>query len=241
MISNLVEPLRPYWSLVLAGYFVGFFLATLVAIVYNENRVVRRAYVGGFMSLLIATNLFLPPVAPLTQWHKFSNVPPDEQVMHEVRVVDASGDEIRYDASATWAVDGISMRHAREEMLGADPERRRELARYLLEEAREHRVHLRDRSAVHLLRFPPHGTANTWVASELEAYDRFVGIRIYRMEIETSPDGTEITAYSEEVVYEYLPNGTTNATGALAGSPATNSRSVGQRTGHALAGGEVST
>lgn len=215
-LSNLVEPLRPYWSLVLAAYFFGFFIATLVAIVYNENRMVRRVYVGGFITLLIATNLVLPPVAPLTQWHKFSHVPPAEQIEHEVRVVDANGNELRYDQRATWLVDGVSMRHGQEVLLNGESERQHEFARYLLEEAREYRVHLENRSAVRLLRFPPHGTANTWVASELKAYDRFVAIRLYRMEIETSPDGTEIVGYSEEIIYEFSeePTTATNTTTA---------------------------
>lgn len=208
-VLGVFDLLRFYANLVVVTFFIGFFLATLVAFVYNENRLVRQVYVGGFVTLLVATNLVLPTPAPFVKWHKFSDLRPDDLTRHEIRVVDASGNEIIYDNHATWGVDGISMKYAWEGMLNAStPEQREMMAQYLLREAQEHRARLRDRSSLHLLRFPPHGPSNTWVATELEPYDRFVGIAVYRIELQTSADGTEVTDYSEERLYEYVPNET---------------------------------
>jgi hypothetical protein len=223
--SIVVDRLLPYADLLVPAFVAGFFLVTLVALAYGENRYVRRTYVGGFMSVLILTNVLMPVTpAPVIQWHKFSELRPAEQTRYEIRVVDGSGNEIRYDDKATWKVDGMSMRIVRDEMLEADAEKRRAIARHLFDEAREHRAYLRDRSPVHALRFPPHATANTWTASELESYDRFVGIRVYRLEIETSADGTEIVDTSEELVYEYEPNEAAGVANASAVAPSSTVR-----------------
>lgn len=214
---GFIDLLLPYASLVVPLFFVGFFLATFVGILASENTYVRRTYIGGFMTLLVLSNLLIPVVpAPITQWHKFSELRPTEQTHYQFRIVDASGNEIVYDDKAIWSVGGISMRFAHDQVLeGATQEERDETARYLLSEAREYRAHLRDRSPAHFLRFPPHGVGGTWSHSELEPYDRFVGIRLYRVEIATSADGTEIIDHSEEQVYEYTQNETeTDASGS---------------------------
>lgn len=59
-----------------------------------------------------------------------------------------------------------------------------------------------------VLQFPNHGLTSTWTSELLEGYDEFVGLRIYRMTVETSPDGTEIESYEEEILFELFPNGT---------------------------------
>ncbi|WP_318568765.1 hypothetical protein [Salinigranum marinum] len=207
---GFIDLLLPYAGLVVPLFFVGFFVATFVGILASENTYVRRTYIGGFIALLVLSNLLVPAVpAPITQWHKFSELRPTEQTHYQFRIVDASGNEIVYDDKAIWSVGGISMRFAHDQILeGATQEERDEAARYLLSEAREYRAHLRDRSPGHFLRFPPHGVAGTWSYSDVEPYDRFVGIRLYRLEIETSADGTEIVEHSEEAVYEYRLNET---------------------------------
>lgn len=242
--SGVISLLRPYMDLVVLVFFIGFFLAALAAIVCNENRYVRGAYVGGFISLLLVTNTVVPVApAPLIQWHKFSEIRPTEQTRHEIRIVDASGNEIRYDDKATWKTNGVAMRTVRKGLLrDATPKERREIARYLLRKAREHRTHLRDRSPLHVFRFPPHGTANTWTVTELDAYDRFVGIRLYRMEFVTSPDGTEVTDYTEEVVYEYVSNETIGtASEATAGEMIANPSVVRSLAARPLPGAGMST
>lgn len=233
-LSGAIDLMRPYASLVLPVFFVGFFLATLAALVCSENRYVRRVYVGGFFTLLLVTNLFMPVTpAPLVKWHKFSEIRPTEQTKYEIRVVDEAGNEIKYDNKATWKASGMAMRVVQNELLEETaPDEKRETSQYLLRKAREHRAHLGDRSPSNALRFPPHATVNTWTAAELEAYDRFVGIRLYRMELETSRDGTEVTGYTEAVVYEYAPDSEshsadeTRANDAIADSSAAYSADV---------------
>jgi hypothetical protein len=211
VVADTIEPLRPYAEVVLAVLFVGFFLALLVVTVCNENRYVRGVYVSGFVTLLLTTNLILPVTpAPLVQWHKFSEVRPAEQTRYEVRVVDASGNELDYDDRTTWKVDGIAMGTVINELRSeaTTASERREISQYLLGSARDHRENLGHRSLLFVLRFPPHGIGDTWAADEVEQYDEFVGIRLYRINVTTTDNGTKIAESSEEVVYEYMENET---------------------------------
>jgi cytochrome c biogenesis protein CcdA len=76
--------------------FVGFFLATLVAIFYHRNRYVRTTYIAGFVGTLLALNLFLTAnVLPLVHWHKFSSPQEQSQTVYQFRLVDTQGNELR--------------------------------------------------------------------------------------------------------------------------------------------------
>jgi hypothetical protein len=196
--------LKSYADLVLPLFFVCFFLAALVAIRYNRNGYVRKTYISGFFVLLLVMNLTGPQVLPLTQWHKFSDPYPQTYVDYELRVVDAGGNELDYDYRATLAADGVTLRLLEEEMLAEHTDAKNErVACYLLRRARVYRTRLSTRSPFHLIRFPPHGLGSTWFEGEISEYERFTGIRLYRINITTSADGTEITSYSEHAMQSY--------------------------------------
>lgn len=200
----VLSQLKSYADLILPLFFVCFFLATLIAMRYNRNGYVRKTYISGFFVLLLVMNLTGPQVLPLTQWHKFSDPYPQTYVDYELRVVDAGGDELDYDYRATLTVDGVTLRLLEEEMLTEYMEAKNErVACYLLRRARVYRTRLSTRSPLHLLRFPPHGLGSTWSESEISEYGRFTGVRLYRINITTSADGTEITSYSEHVMQSY--------------------------------------
>lgn len=207
---GIVDVLRPYAEYVLPIIFVGFFVAAAVAIAFGERTYVRKPYVASLVVGLLLVNVAFPVYPlPFMTWHKFSEPRATDQVSYQLRVVDSDGDEIPFEEKATLVVDGVSKdilrKKLREEL---SPAERDEVASYLLERSIHHRSHIRNRSLLHLLRFPPHGLGDTWTERQLSQYDEFVGIRMYRIEFETSPDGTEVTSYDEELVYEYYENGT---------------------------------
>jgi len=86
--------------------------------------------------------------------------------------------------------------------------RRETVARQIVLDSRAYRTEVQNPSWKRHLRYPNHGLAVAWTPAILEGYGEFVGIRIYRMTYETSADGTEITAYDEELLLEAYPFGT---------------------------------
>lgn len=217
-MRSLVQFLRPYAEFILPLAFFGFFLAAGLAIYYRRNRRVVTSFLAGFLVVMLLFQTVMPVVVtPFMNWHKFSNPREPTEVRHEIRVVDADGNELRYDNEATLAFNGVRMsalhRQMREEY---SEERNREVARFLLERAREYRTQVERgtprRGATwteegvrpsRAIRFPAHGHTSTWTADQLSEYSEFVGIRLYRMEVVTSEDGTEVVSYTERRLFEH--------------------------------------
>jgi hypothetical protein len=216
-VVSITRILSPYFSLVTPLLFVGFLLGAIIAIAFSDRDWVRRTYLGGFVAALIVTNLFLPftPV-PLVQWHKFSDPRAANQTHYEVRLVDANGKELAYDGDA---LGEYSMNPPREMLVDEDsiekysgprraPSGKADVARYLLEEGTEYRRHVARTGPWSIQNYKP-GMADSWWRVDLSTYDRFVGLRVYKINVNSSQDGTEITAMSETKVYEYVSNRTT--------------------------------
>lgn len=234
VFQSLIELLRPFAEFVLPLIFFGFFAAAGVAIHYNRNPTVRRTFTIGFVVVLFLFQTTVIPltVPPFTTWHKFSETWDRERIEYEFRVVDADGNELEFDEKSTLAFDGVRMTGLHHQMMNEYSEDdKREAARFLLESAREYRAAVErgnpQRGLVltdggipprHLTRFPAHGHVDTWTPGVTENYSEFVGVRLYRMTIETSDDGSEVVSYSEEMVYEYSDsNATTESQSTLEG------------------------
>lgn len=192
-------------SMRLAGmlFFGGFFLAAFLAIRYAHVSRVRRGFLGGFFAVLVVVALVAPvQPLPMIQWHKFSNPVPQEETVYQLRVVDADGRELRYDSDATLEVDGVYLHRMLDDLVEAEPAEQREIGRHLLEKAREYRVRLANPRPSRFFRYPPGGLFGRWTAEKLAEYDEFVGLRVYEMTAETSPDGRTIVDTEEVLVLE---------------------------------------
>lgn len=142
----------------------------------------------------------------MMHWHKFSEPRPETQTHYHVRLVDAEGDELSYPVEATLSVDSVSFSALTTKMRTEfSVERNRRIARYLLERARDHRRAMRNRSPLRYLRFPPHGVLESWDKGTIRSHSRLVGVRLYRIDLSTSVDGTEITSRTETFLCEFYP------------------------------------
>lgn len=242
VVQRLVDILRPYADFVLPLLFVGFFIAAGLAIFTRSGRV-RQSFLVGFLVVMVLFQTIAPVlVPPFMRWHKFSDPYQSEEVRYEIRVVDTKGSELKYDKKSTLSFNGVRMDGLRDAM-GREfsAEENRLVAKFLLERAREYRrgieagnpergfVVTADRSPFRLLRFPEHAQAATWTADRLAEHSRFVGIRLYRIEIVTSDDGSEIVSTSERVVYEHFDTHSPNrrpVSAARRGSGAPNTTEV---------------
>ncbi|MFC7028202.1 hypothetical protein ACFQJ5_12465 [Halomicroarcula sp. GCM10025324] len=219
MLLQLIDVLRAYAGLVLPLLFFGFFAIAGLALLFNRRPEVRRTFAVGFVVVFLLCQVSLVPltVPPLTTYHKFSNTWDEERVQHEVRVVDENGRELSLDSKSTLAFEGIRMARLSHQMLNEYSEaENQEVARFLLQNAREYRSELEaggGRNALvwtdggvklrHAINFPAHGHTGTWTPAEVREYGEFVGLRLYRVEIVSSADGSEVVSQSEAVVFEY--------------------------------------
>lgn len=218
-ITTLIEFLRPYADLILPSVFCGFVFVSALAILFNDRRYVRESYVAGFLVVLLLFQTVMPiTIPPLMNWHKFSEPKPMESTDYEIRVVDASGQEIKIDEKATLAHDGIYPLPAERLISNDSNETNQEIAQWLLSRTNQYRTEVErghpTRGTIpadawnhtrRLYRFPAHSSGG-WTAEELSEYSEFVGIRVYRVRTKTSADGTAIVSRSEELVKELYPN-----------------------------------
>ncbi|SDM61745.1 hypothetical protein SAMN04487949_2276 [Halogranum gelatinilyticum] len=203
--SQLLSLLEPVLSVIVPAFVVGFFLVSLVAIALNSNRTVRNVYIAGFFALLLVVNLAAPVTpAPLVKWHKFSEVRDTEQTEYVFRVVDADGAELGYDDDATLEMGSVALTSIQLRMRTEfTPEKNVEVAQWMLDRAAVHRADVEANSWTRYLAFPRHGLSNSWTPATLEDYGEFTTLRLYRVDFTMSEDGSEVTSYSETLVYEY--------------------------------------
>ncbi|MDS0221569.1 hypothetical protein NDI54_09430 [Haloarcula sp. S1AR25-5A] len=208
-----------YTQVLVPLFFIGFFFATAVAITFHRKRYVRKGYVAGLVSALLVTSMILSfAPLPLVHWHKFSSPQEQTQTLYQYRVVDTQNNELAFDAKATLSGDaGMSMHLLHHSHMSRSPQERRVVMQHLLNESRDYRSHLEDPSMLRFLRFPPHsGVWTQWRPETIDDYDRFVGIRLYKMTVTTSSDGQRITSLSETMLDEHFEresNGTRASTG----------------------------
>jgi hypothetical protein len=201
-----IATFRSSVSLLLPLCFIAFFIVTAVALVFHRHRYVKRTYVAGFLAVFMITNLVGLPVLPMMHWHKFSEPRPETQSQYHIRLVDAEGDELPYPVEATLSVDSVSFSALTTKMrTGYSTEKNERIARYLLERARSHRQGVNNRTLLRYLRFPPHGLLEAWNREMLQSHSQLVGIRLYRINLTTSADGTEVLSRSETFLKEFYP------------------------------------
>ncbi|SEO22743.1 hypothetical protein SAMN04487948_101206 [Halogranum amylolyticum] len=211
-LSWLVTQLRPFFDLIVPAFVVGFFLVALVAIALSDDRTVRNSYLAGFFALLVVVNLFAPVTpAPVIKWHKFSEVRGTEKTEYVFRVVDADGAELTYDDEATLNTGSVAPSYVRLKMQNEfTPAQNAETAQWLLDRAAVHRERVTNPSPTRFLYFPRHAMADTWTRETVADYSEFTGLRLYRVDMTFAEDGTEVTSYTETLVYEYYEDrGTT--------------------------------
>lgn len=205
--AELVVLLRPYASYILPGVFFGFFLAAAAAVALGDRWRSRQAFVGCFFAGVVVVN-FVVPMAPLpfVSWGHFSEPTSEVETHTEIRLVDASGNEVKMDDRMTLEFDAVSTGPMIRQIRSDDSDTSDEAAaRHLLRQARAYRAEVAG-GQTDALRFPHHGLTSVWTPSLLEEYDRFVGVRMYEMTFVTSPDGTEVVRYDETMVFEAFPS-----------------------------------
>lgn len=184
--------------------FVGFFTLAGIAAYYNESKVVRRSFVAVLLVVLVvsgATGLY---VWPFFNWHLYPGQQSQTETFYELRVVDAEGNELKYDARAVRPALATPMRRYGKKMV-ADFTRneRRRFGCFLLDGAESYRDAVGHRQSVpYPLKFPPHQFGYQWTPERLNGIGEIRAIRDYRITVTLSEDGRLVRNYDEEMVLE---------------------------------------
>lgn len=186
-----------------AAFFVGFFAAAGVAILFAGKPGVRKGFLAGFFAVLVVVALVAPvQPLPMIHWHKFSHPVPQEQTQYQFRVVDDEGRELQYDVGATLKVSGAYLHRYASEFVNADPDEQREVGAHLVERANVYRNTIEDPSPTRYVRYPPGYVRERWTQEKVAPYGTFVGLRVYELTTTTTADGREVVDVEEELVVD---------------------------------------
>lgn len=194
---------RPLFEL-RALWFVLFYIVLALVFIYKDQYPLKKLFLVGFFSLLCIVSLVGTHFFPFMVWDKFPNTYPQTETDYELRVVTDDDQELAYDFRATLGVDGVYEPYLTPKMVNEYSYcRNMQIMEYLLQRARVYRDRVRERSILTFTRFPPHGLVYIWTKKELDEYGEFTGLRLYKREIRSSSDGTEVRSISEETVIGY--------------------------------------
>lgn len=206
--DQIVDTLSPFADLILPGFYLAFFGGTLLMLVLKHRAFARRLWLVGFLSSLLVVTVLGAPILPVVDMHKFSQPSSEEQTYHELRVVDADGNEIRYDTRAVPPMQGTRTSGVGHWMVERfDDERRLEMAQFLLSEAEEYRAELLadGRDGLERLQPPRYVDEERWTAADVRGLARFESIRVYRHTVVYDEDSTEIESRKTELRLEVNP------------------------------------
>jgi hypothetical protein len=206
--DQLVDALSPFADLILPGFYLAFLGGTLLILVLKHRAYARRLWLTGFLSSLLVVTLLGAPILPVVDMHKFPDPSPEERTYHELRVVDADGEEVRYDARAVPPMQGTrTSRLGRWMVEDYSDEKRLEIAGFLIREAEEYRASLLagGRAPIERLQPPRYVDEERWTAAEVRDLSRFESIRVYRHTIVYDEDSTGIESRETELRLEVTP------------------------------------
>ena len=180
--------------------YVLFFLGTFGILAVAHRRFAREVWLAGFFATLLAVTLVGMPLLPVVDMHKFAQPSDEEETYYEIRMVDASENELRVDDRATPPVTGTRTSTVAGQLAEEyTDDQRLEMGEFYLENAREHRqaVESGEQSMSDRLQPPRYVDDRAWTATELESYEAFEAIRIYEHTVVYSDDNTAIESTEE--------------------------------------------
>jgi len=203
------------FPVVVALAFVASAGCLLAAVQRAADPRVRKSFLALFFVGLLTVNLApFPSLLPFSHLHKYTTTSSNPTTYHDVYLVDAQGDELRYDGDAAPPA-GTLIRFGRGIATEYDEPRARATAAHLLEEGRNYRGRIeRGRGVDPHADFPPHALGYGWDRDLLAEYDEFVALRVYYVELRYTASGTAIEERDRTLVATYTDDGTLTRNGS---------------------------
>lgn len=206
----MLELLSEFRNIIFPVFFVGFFVGTLVLLalsdrdILSDREIARKAWVGGFILVLVAVTVLGSTLIPIVEMHKFSQPSEEQNTAYEFVVVDEDGNELFYDYRATPpTTDSRSSTVALRTVDDYSDQERMETAEFYLSNAKEYRSDIESGAyppPTDLIDPPRYVDDEQWTASTLEEYEEFESIRIYERTLTVNEDNTELESHDEQLL-----------------------------------------
>lgn len=200
----MLELLSDFRNIIFPVFFVGFFVGTLVLLALSDRELARKAWVGGFILVLIAVTVVGTTLIPVVEMHKFSQPSEEQNTAYEFAVVDADGNELFYDYRATPpTTDSRSSSIAWLTVDDYSDQERMEIAEFYLSNAKEYRSEIESGEyppPTEPIQPPRYVDDKQWTASTLEEYEEFESIRIYERTLTVNEDNTALESHEEQLL-----------------------------------------
>lgn len=188
-----------YGDILIPAVFLSFFVFAAMAIRYGGKP--RRVFLGYVLCFLLITSQMGITFAPFIHAHRYSSLEYGSDQQLHVKIVDSTGEEIKFDDRA---IDPYSNVYVADSLVHDwDDERRLEVAAHLLSDANEYRN--RVECALPRLAHPPSSAGTIWTDDEVQRYNSFETVRVYRFEWYYEAGSHQVAEMSETCVLEITP------------------------------------
>lgn len=195
-----------YFPYVVALGFLSSVVCTLVAVRRADDPRVRKSFLAVFFAGLLVVNLApVPALLPFSNLHKYTGTSSNPTTYYDVYVVDADGNELRYDGNAAPPA-GTLIRFGRGIATEYSEPKATATADHLLDRGRSYRGRVESgRGVGPHVDFPPHALGDSWDAETLSAYDEFVTLRVYHVELHYTESGLAVDERDRTLAATYTP------------------------------------
>jgi hypothetical protein len=215
-ISNVLPIFDAISGWIRPVFFITFFVLTAIAYRFRDEFHLRQTYVCVLLISLLVVNIAGVHLLPIATLHKFQSVGPEERTLYELRVVDANGNELPYDARAASPLPGSQVNSLSYHSINVfNQAEREELAKFLFRRAQQYRQYVESNPFVRsdFVKFPRYGLDYRWNQELLSKYVDFVGLRIYERHVVYSAEKGGVSKTNELVFEWYNGNETVAAFG----------------------------
>lgn len=182
--------------------FAAFFIPTAVALYFHRHTAIRRLYMAYLLVLICIPGLGLALWHwPFFSWHLYATRTGTEVTFSELRVAEADGDELKYDARAMPPTSQTPLVRFAQRIQELEPEEAGEFAEVLLQAANRYADDLQGGrpNLLERLRFPRHQFGFQWSHEDVAGVEEFIELRVYEVQAQFSNDGRAITSVTEEL------------------------------------------
>ena len=186
--------------------YISFLAGMAVAYIFRDRYNMRKLCVGVFIVCLVVPNIAGIHIFPFVNLQKYTYAADDTVTQYEIRIVDEQGRELKLDPRAVEPIRPHKITDTFAEDYSAD-ERNRTFE-HIFWEVKSYREYIQSQPKIRrtALEFPEHDIEDRWTYSELEKYEAFTTVRIYKVNKTFVNDNTAV-AIEREQVYEWSPDG----------------------------------
>jgi hypothetical protein len=184
---------------------VVFFTAAGITAFNSRHAWLRVLFLALFVFLVFVPGLTGNTVWPFFSWHLYGIPQTEEFEYYEIRVSDAAGNALKYDARAVRPSMATPLRRYAAQIAQAPTAEQTELMRFFLTEAQIYQQEVRnnDGGFYKNLKFPDHQYGYRWTKSTIDQMGNIETIVIYKVEANLSSDGQAIESLKREFVLSY--------------------------------------